>query len=277
MTPALYEATIRHVRLDPLRNAFAYRSYYWYVDIDALPRLPWPLRALAGFDTRDHFDDASLGLRANLDQVLAAHGIDLDGGRVLMLAHARILGYVFNPLSVFWCHDASGTLVAIVAEVHNTYGGRHTYVLDPVGNDGVLEVDKAFYVSPFYDVSGTYRMRLPVPGERLALTISLQRDDSRPFIATLRGQRRPATVAGLLRASIRHPLTTLVGSALIRFQGIKLFLRHLPVVPRPVLSEPTQGIPLAETVSHAETPALTSREGSPVSPFAHTAAKESHS
>jgi DUF1365 family protein len=237
VTAALYEAQIRHVRLDPLRNSFAYRSYYWFVDLDDLPRPSWPLRMLAGFDQRDHFDDPTATIRVNLDRLLARHGIDLHGGRVVMLAHAKVLGYVFNPVSVFWCHDEAGVLVAIVAEVHNTYGGRHSYVLRPSA-DGVLTTEKAFYVSPFYDVSGTYRMRLPRPDDKLALTISLHRAEGRPFVATLHGRRRPATAAGLLRAAARYPLSTLVGAALIRFQGIRLFLRKLPIVPRPGIQHP---------------------------------------
>ncbi|HEY2793631.1 MAG TPA: DUF1365 domain-containing protein [Micromonosporaceae bacterium] len=236
MIPCIYEAQIRHVRLDPIRNAFRYRSYYWLVDIDELPRQRWPLLALAGFDARDHFDDPEVPIRDNLDRLLASHDIELGGGRVLMLAHARVLGYVFNPLSVFWCHDATGRLVAVVAEVHNTYGGRHSYVL-PATEDGVLHVAKEFYVSPFYDVDGAYRMRLPVPDDRLALTVALHHDGARPFVATLRGSRRPATASGLIGAALHHPASTLVGALLIRFQGIRLYLRGLPVVPRPSVKE----------------------------------------
>jgi len=231
MTAFLYEADIRHVRVDPIRNAFRYRSYYWFVDLDDLPRFRGPLRLLAGFDPRDHFDDPSASIRANLDRLLAAHGIDLGGGRVTMLAHAKILGYIFNPLSVYWCHDTAGTLVAVVAEVHNTYGQRYAYVLHPDG-DRPMRTDKRFYVSPFYDVTGVYRMRLPEPDERLALTVALHRDEGRPFVATLNGSRHPATTGGLLSAALRHPWSTLVGAALIRFQGIRLYLRGLPVVPR---------------------------------------------
>ena len=229
---ALYEAQIRHVRLDPIRNAFRYRSYYWFVDIDDLPHLRWPLRLLAGFDSRDHFHDRTRTIRENLDAVLAEHGVERSSGRVRMLAHATVLGYVFNPLSVFWCHDPAGNLVAIVAEVHNTYGERHAYVMLPSA-DGTMQINKDFYVSPFYDVSGTYRMRLPAPDDRLALTIALHRDAGAPFVATVQGRRRPATTFGLLQAAVRHPWSTLIGAALIRFQGIRLYLRGLPIKPRP--------------------------------------------
>ena len=257
--PALYEAAIHHVRASPVRNAFTYHSYYWYVDLADLPHLRWPLRLLAGFDARDHLGD-SWDIRDGLDRLLAEHGIDLRGGQVTMLAHARIFGYVFNPLSVYWCHDDAGHLVCVVAEVHNTYGQRHSYVLRPQmpavagQHEPDLRTDKVFYVSPFNDVSGSYQMRLPEPDDRLALTISLRRDHEQPFVATLRGTRRPATTRSLLRAAVRHPWTTLVGSALIRYQGIRLSLRGLPAVPRP------QGCPhasVADPRAGSDAPSLT--------------------
>jgi DUF1365 family protein len=160
------------------------------------------------------------------------HGIDLVGGRVLMLTHARVLGYVFNPISVFWCHDATDRLVCVLVEVHNTYGNRHVYLLHPDGH-GWDETPKCFYVSPFHPVEGTYRMRLPVPGDRLALTVRLERDGDRPFVATLRGRRHDVDTATLVRMAISHPLSTLAVTARIRRQGIALYLRGLPLHPRP--------------------------------------------
>lgn len=327
--PALYEATVRHVRSEPVRNAFAYGTYYWLVDLDDPPRLRWPLRALAGFRAKDHAVDgdrspavtrasaeasvpadtrvptaacasadtetptgtrasadtgvladahasadtgASAGagaptdtcasadtgaptvtrapavartvrrgrdradgwareLRADIDALLAEHGVDLDGGRVLMLAHARVLGHVFNPLTVYWCHHRDGRLSRVVAEVHNTYGQRHRYVLDVDGR-GRAEADKAMYVSPFNAVDGRYRLSLPEPGERLALTVALHRDGRPPLTASVHGLRRPATTASLLRRVLRHPLAPLVDALRIRRQGIGLYLRGLPVQPR---------------------------------------------
>ncbi|WP_435106779.1 DUF1365 domain-containing protein [Nocardiopsis synnemataformans] len=275
--PALYEATVRHVRSEPVRNAFAYGTYYWLVDLDDPPRLRWPLRALAGFRSGDHTVDgtrapadarASVGtrapadarvparaaadapvhgrtarrgrdradgwareLRADIDALLAGHGVDLEGGRVLMLAHARVLGHVFNPLTVYWCHHRDGRLSRVVAEVHNTYGQRHRYVLDVDGH-GRAEADKAMYVSPFNAVDGRYRLSLPEPGERLALTVALHRDGRPPFTASVHGLRRPATTASLLRRALRHPLAPLVDALRIRRQGIGLYLRGLPVQPR---------------------------------------------
>ncbi|MGQ0844165.1 MAG: DUF1365 domain-containing protein [Sporichthyaceae bacterium] len=221
-----------HVRHTPLRNAFSYRSYSWLVDLDALPRPPGPLRALATFRAADHLGRADRTLRQNLDAYLAANDVDLRGGRILMLANAAVLGHVFNPLSVYWCHDPAGELVCVVAEVHNTYGERHCYLLRP-DETGRAEFAKEFYVSPFYPVDGTYVMRLPLPGERLAISVELHRGEAKPFVATLRGRRREAGSAALLRAAGRVPLATLTVAAQIRWQGLRLWARRLPVVPRP--------------------------------------------
>ncbi|MFB6618308.1 DUF1365 domain-containing protein [Streptomyces sp. NPDC056367] len=229
---ALYECVITHARTTPLRHSFRHRTYLWCVDLDRLPVLPLPVRPLARFDARDHFTGDAGSIRAGLDAYLATCGIDLAGGRVTMLAHARVFGFVFNPLSVYWCHNPSGALVCVVAEVHNTYGQRHCYLLCTDGA-GEAEVDKDFYVSPFFAVEGRYRMRLPLPGERLALTVHLENENGRAFTAVVRGRRRPATLPALLSAAARRPWSTLAVWAGIRSQGIRLLLRGLPVHPRP--------------------------------------------
>ncbi|TDT97820.1 hypothetical protein EDD99_6013 [Streptomyces sp. 846.5] len=229
---ALYDCRITHVRTAPLRRAFHHSTYLWLVDLDRLPRLPALLRPLARFEARDHLGDPRGTLRGNLDTYLAANGVDLNGGQVLMLTQARCLGHVFNPLTLYWCHDDRGTPVCTVAEVCNTYGERHCYLLR-TDDEGRAEVGKEFYVSPFFGVEGRYRMALPLPGEQLKLSMHLDHPNGRPFTATVRGSREPAGSAALLRAALRHPLPTLAVSAHIRLQGIRLYLRGLPVQPRP--------------------------------------------
>jgi DUF1365 family protein len=231
-TAAIYRTSIAHVRHTPLRNAFTYRSYSWYVDVDRLPTVPRLLRPLAGFSVADHLGDPAGTLRGNVERFLATRGIELDGGRITMLASARVLGHVFNPLSLFWCHDAAGELRCVVAEVHNTYGERHCYVLE-TDDAGRASVPKAFYVSPFNDVDGEYRMRLPEPGERLAVSIVLEREGHRPFLATVDGERQAATVRNILATALAVPLAPLRVSAQIRWQGIRLWARRLPVIKRP--------------------------------------------
>ena len=236
MTARLYECRITHARMAP-RNVFTYRTYLWLVDLDQLPR-PRLLgsrrlgpRLLAGFAARDHLGDPRRSIRENLDHFLATRGVDLGGGRVMMLAHARVLGYVFNPLTVFWCHRADGTLACVVAEVHNTYGQRHAYLLRPDGH-GRAETGKDFYVSPFLPVAGRYRLHLPQPGTTLRLSVTFHLDGRTVLAASVTGTRRPYTPWRLLGCALRYPWVTAQVSALIRWQGIRLAARRLPIFPR---------------------------------------------
>jgi DUF1365 family protein len=222
---SLYETTIHHVRQSPLKHAFTYKSYWWSVDLDDLPSYG----PLARFRAKDHIGTA-LSIRANVDALLAEHGLSCD--RVQMLCNARVLGHVFNPLSLHYCLRSDGSVVAVVAEVHNTYGGRHAYVLQ-TDAEGRARTDKAFYVSPFHDVDGSYAMRLPLPGEELLVDLTYGRPGAKPFVATVRGTRIPATARTVVLAALRHPLATRAVAVRIRLQGIRLWLRRLPVVPRP--------------------------------------------
>jgi uncharacterized protein len=242
-TPALYDVRIAHTRTAPLRNSFAYGGYLWLVDLDDVAAgrlvqgrpLPRWLRSQARFDATDHLGDPAASIKDNVVALAREHGID-DVDRVLMLASARSgagrASYVFNPLSTHWCYRADGSLACLVAEVHNTYGGRHAYLLRP-DEAGRAEADKEFYVSPFFAVAGRYLMRFSAPGPRLQITMALRQDGATPFTASVRGTARPATRRTVLRAALRFPMMALRVSALIRLQGVKLWLRRLPVVPRP--------------------------------------------
>ncbi|MFF3653059.1 DUF1365 domain-containing protein [Streptomyces sp. NPDC002181] len=234
VTPSIYACEVTHVRTVPVRHSLRRRTYLWLVDLDDLPRLPRFLRPLARFDARDHFGGRAPTIRAGLDAFLARQGVTDAGGRVMMLAHARVFHHVFNPLTLYWCHDRAGRQVCVVAEVHNTYGGRHCYLLRPDAN-GRADAAKTFHVSPFFDVEGSYRMRLPLPGERLDLSVQLRHGDgSRPLTATVRGRRRAAGAPGLLAAALSHPWSTLAVTLGIRWHGVRLCLKGLPVRPRPV-------------------------------------------
>jgi DUF1365 family protein len=232
VTAALYPCEITHARSHPIRRTFRYRSYLWLVDLDDLPRVPLLLRPLARFRSRDHLGDPGSPIRANVDACLARQGISLAGGRVLMLGHAAVLGYVFNPLTVFWCHRADGTLAAVIAEVHNTYGQRHVYLLHPDGR-GRAEADKDFYVSPFLPVAGRYRLQLPEPAATLRLSVTLHLEGRTVLAASVTGERRPYTPRHLLRCALRYPWVTAQVTALIHWQGIRLAARRLPIFPRP--------------------------------------------
>ncbi|MEO7125684.1 MAG: DUF1365 domain-containing protein [Nakamurella sp.] len=231
LAPALYDADLGHIRTMPTRNEFSYRVYYWLVDLDELPQLPWWQRPLARFEARDHLGDPDRSIKDNVLTFLADNGVELPGGRVLMLANARSFGYVFNPITVHWCYSETGELVCILAEVHNTYGERHAYLMRP-DTKGRVQQDKEFYVSPFLSVDGHYLMRFSPPGQTLSITIALRQDNTTVFTATLKGTRRPATTRSLLRAVARRPAMSILTSVWIRLRGVRLWAGRLPMVKR---------------------------------------------
>ena len=233
--PSLVVGQVTHTRRTPLAHRFRYRHYQWLVDVDDLPRFRWPLSLLARFDPADHLDGGRQGggIRGDLDRFLGRHGLTLPAGAtVLMLAHARSLGHVFDPLTVFWCLAPDGRLIAAVLEVHNTYGGRHAYLVE-VDEAGRARIDKAFYVSPFNDVSGEYHVRLVLAEQRVAVTVRLVRNGQVVLDAALTGTPTPATGRTLLSTAARHLSMTHRVTALIRLHGLRLWMRRLPVVPRP--------------------------------------------
>jgi uncharacterized protein len=241
LTTALYRTRITHLRRAPVHHYFEHCGYSWYVDIDRLPQLPRWLRPFARFDAADHLWATDVGapndsLRQRIDAFLAERDIDLHGGPITALMQARVLGYVFNPLTLYWCHDTQGVVRHIVAEVHNTYGGRHAYLLPPHGDHPAM-VRKRLYVSPFNDVDGYYLVHAPLPDAELDVRISLHRDNQPAFVVTMRGTRRKASVAQLVKLQLTAPLAPLMGAMGIRVQGITLWLRRVPVVPRPESTE----------------------------------------
>ncbi|WP_183096016.1 FAD-dependent oxidoreductase [Nocardioides stalactiti] len=244
LEPTPYLTTITHTRRAPMRRSFRHRSRTWVVDLDRLPargRLSW----LTGrWDARDHFDGDAATIRQAFDRFLEEHGTDTREGRVLMVAHPRALGHCFNPITVFWWWAdprGRGRPDATVVEVHNTYGDRHAYLV-PTDHHGAGRVDKALYVSPFHGTDGHYRVVAPPPDPasgNLSVSVTLHTEDGTRFSATVTGTpaRRAPSVA----------LSALRGAALIRLHGIVLWLRGLPVQPRPTYRPPE--LPVSTTPS----------------------------
>ena len=235
----VYRTTVRHTRRRPWKRSFAHTSSTWVVDLDDLPdhgRTAW---ARGSFEARDHLGEPERSLRANVEAFLDLHGIELarggDRGRILMAAQPRAYGYCFNPISVFWCFAGDQTLadvpVAVVVEVHNTYGDRHAYLVHPDAS-GRAETTKAMYVSPFHGTDGTYAVAVPTPSAgpdgRLHVAVTLRTDDGATFSASLTGRPDPRP-----SASWRAAPATLRASFLIRLHGITLWARRLRIQPRP--------------------------------------------
>ena len=224
--PAIVSGEVRHERRTPTRHTVRMRTHLWLVDVDTLPRTrPW-----RDFCPADHFrGDEPIG--EALRRFVTAHGETVEpGDRLLMLASPRTFGHVFNPLSVHWCVRADGSVRWAVLEIHNTYGERHAQVLH-VDDKGVGHVRKEFYVSPFFEVAGGYRVRLTLTERRVGVSVTLVQCGLPVFVATFHGRPERATAAVEARAQARTPLSTLQTVARIRWHGIRLW-RRLTVVPR---------------------------------------------
>ena len=223
--PRIYRSTVSHTRRAPLRHRFRNSTYLWLVDLDHLPSPGRLSSVLGSFEARDHLGDPSRSIRENVERFLAAEGVQVTGGRILMAANARALGYCFNPISVFWCFDATGGLAATVVEVHNTYGDRHAYLVHP-DKAGRAHVPKQMYVSPFHGTDGRYELVVPVPTDRLQISVRLVGTDGTVFDASLAG--RVADVH-----PVRAAPSALLGALRIRAHGLWLWARGLPVRRRP--------------------------------------------
>lgn len=234
--PALAIGTVSHVREHPIRHAFEYRHFQWLVDLDDLPEFSWPLSLITKFDARDHFDEGRLGggIKGDVTRWLEARGVTVShDDRILMLAHARMFGHVFDPLSVFWLVNSAGEIRATILEVHNTYGQRHCYLVE-LDQTNRAQVEKDFYVSPFNDVSGNYQVHLRLNASKVLASIALSRDGQKIITAVTQGDLVPATPRQVRKAFFSHLFMTQRVSFWIRKHGIWLWLSRLPIMPRPI-------------------------------------------
>ena len=217
-----YATTIRHTRRTPFKRTFTHRSRTWLVDLDHLP----DHGVLGRFEARDHLGDPDRDPEGRTSSTSSPlNGVETDGGRIVMAANARALGYCFNPISVFWCHRRNGELAGVVVEVHNTYGDRHAYLVHP-DEQGRARTEKQMYVSPFHGTDGHYEIAVPPPGDRLHVTVTLHSDDGAVFSASLDGEPTPTSPLRSAPAALR-------GALLIRAHGIWLWARRLGIRPRP--------------------------------------------
>ena len=245
MKSALYEGTLLHARTAPARNVFRYPVCFYGLDLDELQELDRRLLLFGynrpnvlTFRDADHLGPADRPVKENVLDFLAGHGIGLAGGRVVLLTNLRLLGHVFNPVSYFYCYGADGSLAAIVAEVGNTFGERHPYLLTAENRvrDGsrlVYEHRKLMHVSPFFGMDQTYRFSFTEPGERVHAGVGIIEGGERPFWAELTGRRRPLTNAAVARALTRYPFMSQQVTGLIHWQAVKLAMKKVPFHHKP--------------------------------------------
>ena len=239
---AVFEGWVMHRRLRPRHHRFKYRVFCLLLDLEEGPRLGlrllgWNRPGLFSFQNRDHGDGRPLAVWLN--DLLAQAGIEAGGAR-RVLCYPRILGFVFNPLSAWFCHGADGVLKAVIYEVHNTYDERHAYVL-PVSQDardGPSMADvratnkivrhgcaKAFYVSPFLSPDCRYNFRIRPPGEQVAVAINEEEAGAPVLTASFAGKRRALSDGALLGMLLAYPLMTLKVVAAIHFEAVRLMLK----------------------------------------------------
>ena len=234
----LYLGAVAHTRTRPKRHRLRYRLFMMCLDLDEIDavarRCRWFSRGrfnLFGFCDRDHGDGSDRPLREQVDSRLRQAGIELDGGRVQIVCLPRMLGYVFNPISLYYCRDAQGILRAMIYEVNNTFGERHSYLIpvtdacDPVRQSCA----KRLHVSPFMDMDMSYGFRVSRPAAAINFSI-VGRDAAGPLIAAVfSGTHRPITDRALISTFFAYPLLTLGVVAGIHWEALKLFLKGIGV------------------------------------------------
>lgn len=247
----LYPGEVMHARLKPFGHRFVYSVFSLLVDIDRLPemgRMTWLLKVnrpgFASFHESDHVERQGETLRAFADRLLAGAGIDKPVARILLLAYPRIFGYVFNPISVYFCYGQDGALVAMIYAVRNTFGERHIYVAPVEAGElspaGVRQTrTKIFHVSPFIDMGAVYNFRVLPPGKTVRLRIHETEKGEPLLAATFAGKARPLGTGELAACLLKFPFMTWKIMAGIHWEALKLWLkgarfRSSPPSPGPV-------------------------------------------
>lgn len=236
---ALYIGTVVHRRLRPKAHLLRYSVFSLLLDLDRLaeadaasPLLAVNRPGILSFHEKDHGGGEARGLRRWVDERLRRAGFEPSGMRVRVLCYPRMFGYVFNPLTVYFCDDADGRPAVILYQVNNTMGERHTYVIPaPADAQGPLRhtCDKAMYVSPFTPMKGRYHFSIVPPGDDVCVAIR-QDDVEGPLLnASFAGRRQTLSTGTLANALIRHPLMTLKVIAGIHLEAFKLWRKGVPV------------------------------------------------
>lgn len=245
MNSALYSGQVMHHRLRPREHTLRYRVFWMLLDLDELDQMSRSLRFfsrnrfnLMGFHDADHGDGSETPLRVQATRLLERRGVDIGSGAIRLLTMPRVLGYVFNPISLYYCHRPDGALAAMIYEVTSTFRERRAYVLPVAPEDGrVGRIDQAtgkgLYVSPFMDMDMRYAFKGSVPDERLDLAID-GLDSQGLLIATaMRGRRRALGDRALLAAMAAMPLLTIKVVAAIHWEALKLWLKGVPLTRKP--------------------------------------------
>lgn len=231
----LIVTTVAHARLRPKQNRFAYKVYYLCFALEDMARIAGRLLSLGrfnlfGFYGDDHGAKGAMPLEEWVRKVLAEFGMGAADGKIVLLTLPRVLGYVFNPVSFFFCLDKAGGLRAVVSEVTNTFGDRHCYVSfkddqSVIGQDDVLHSKKWMHVSPFVEVTGHYQFRFVYREEKIGVWIDHYNEDGLMLTTSMVGNRRTLDSRNLLYCFFIYPMMTFKVILLIHYQALKLFTK----------------------------------------------------
>ena len=242
--------TVHHTRLRPARNSFNYGVYFLRLPLRSMAEHAWPTRLLShnrfnllSFHDKDH-GDGKRPLLEWIDDLLKQEGISDADGEVWLQTFPRVFGYVFNPVSFWFCHQRNGALRAVLCDVSNTFGERHLYLLNngmPIANDTELTAVKVFHVSPFCQVEGNYRFKFirtihqpdTTISERTVARIDYDDADGPVLLTSIAGTSRLLNDHNIMRAMLRFPLMTFAIIARIHWQALKLWIKRVPFFRKP--------------------------------------------
>ncbi len=240
LNSAIYTGVVAHERVRPKHHNLQYTVFSFLLDLDELEELDrqsrlfgYNRRALFSFYDKDHGTTTGAPLRPWVENELRHAGIDTDGGPIRLLCYPRILGYVFNPLSVYFVYRRTGGLSAILYEVCNTFHERHTYVIpvtDPSERVVSQQCGKQLYVSPFMPMETRYGFKIVPPAETLNIAIRQEDDQGLLLTASFCGDYAPLTTSGIRKCLYRFPLMTAKIIAAIHWEALKLLIKGVPLI-----------------------------------------------
>jgi len=251
----IYQGMVYHKRFKPKVHNLDYRVFSFLLDLDELPVLDQELKLFShnrnnvlSFWDKDHGSGDGTDLRSYVETILQTANIDIRNGSIHLLCYPRVFGYVFNPLSVYYCYDPHGSLCAIIYEVSNTFGQRHSYVMtDKQGSDNTVthSCDKEFYVSPFMEMQCRYTFSMSLPQDTIGVHIKQTDAEGTLLTASFQGAHCEITDASLAKLMFKYPLMTLKVMCGIHWEALKLWRKGLKLVPRP--APPTNPITIVSS------------------------------
>jgi DUF1365 family protein len=243
MTSSIYNGTVIHKRFKPKIHYFKYKVFSLLIDLSELEYLSKKIKFfshnkfnLVSFYEKDHGNRDGSSLVSWVKKNLKDNDINCENVKIKLLCYPRILGYVFNPLSVFYIYDMDEKLVCILYEVKNTFGEQHTYIFK-VNNDQNLyqhNCSKKFHVSPFIEMNCKYFFRLLKPGEKISVIIDQYETDEKLLYASQDGQRVDFNTKELIKSYFRHPLMTFKIISAIHFEAFKLWLKGIKFIKKKI-------------------------------------------